>query len=532
MKELILEELSFEQKLGIITCGYLYANGPKEDREFTLALIRQRKLGAVWINPEDSKRDELIAEVKAAADYPISIYCDIEVGYGDYTIPQVISLGATGSDLELAYSFGKVTGIQARKMGYTHACNVLMDMARGDAFCGGTTRTMGNDKEKVAEMAKAIVRGMHDGGVLTFAKHYPGEGDASVDTHMQESSSLETEEELLEYTLYPYLKLLEAGLLDGVMPGHHKLPSIDPENPSSLSKPILDILRKRGFNGVYITDALVMMGIVLKYGKVGCNPKAVLAGNDLILPWSIGTKVAYEALLAAAEAGEITEDGIEDQVKRVLASQKRSIEIREAAEAADPQITEKDTECFRRLNEDCIALKSAPGVTPTVDKNGKHLFVMLVDHDYKISSVDEAPFGTPTWYNPAKIEREIRTLYPNSDVTLLRLFPSAAENSQLFKKQLGYDDVIYLTYWQTCAYLGEECLTTRVLGVMNALQTTNRIAAILHFGNPYMMEDVPRVDRIIQAYCSAHCVSHALKVLCGEAEAKGIIPYQNIQYKI
>ncbi len=530
MKELVFEELSKEQKLGMLICGYLYTNGPKDDKEFILSLIRERKLGAVWINPEDGKRDELIAEVKAAADYPILIYCDCENGIGNYTLPQILALAAAGDGPSLAYSFGKVTGIQANQLGYTSTCNVVVDMSLHDAFCGHTTRTMGNDKDEVSRMAIALAQGLHDGGILATAKHYPGLGDCDVDTHMQESATDETEEELLEYKLYPYIKLLEAGLLDGVMPGHHKLPKIDPEHPASLSKPVLDILRKRGFDGLYITDALVMMGIVLKYGMVGCNPKALLAGNDLLNPWSITAKVAYEALVAADAAGELPQELIDDRTKRVLKEQHHSLELKAAAKKAALTITEEDVENFRKMNEDCISLHLSPGAAPAIDKNGKHLFVVLVDQDYKQSTADAVPFGTPAWYNPGKIQKDICALYPNSDAITFRLFPSAAENADFFEKQIAYDDVIFLTYWQTCAYLGRECLSTRVLGVMNALQTTNRIAAILHFGNPYMMEEVPRVDRIIQGFCSARCVTHALKILCGDAQAKGKLPY-HIQYQ-
>ncbi len=529
MKELRLEELSAEQKLGMLISSLIYSGGPAADKEFTLDLIRKHSLGSVWVNAHDQNRDQIIAEVREAADYPIIIISDSETGIDEYTIPQLIAIAAAGSDPELAYSFGKVLGVKGRKIGYDMTCNVVLDMSPHDSFVGGTTRTFGNDKDKVSELAKAMFRGMHDGGILGIAKHYPGEGSGEVDTHMQESACEETEEELLEYRLYPYLKLIEAGLLDAVMPGHIKMTSIDPEHPATLSKPVLDILRRHGFDGVYITDALVMMGIVLKYGMVGCNSQSVIAGNDLILPWTISPKIAYNALLDAYKAGEITDDMINTQAARVLAAQHKAYVVSKNAETAE--ITEQDKENFRRMNEDCIYRRVAPGVTPTIDKNGKHLFVVLVDQDFDMSSVDDAPIGPPvTWYEPLRIKEKIKELYPNSDVTMLRLYPSAAENSSLFNKQLAYDDVIYITYWQTLAYLGKECLSSRIIGVMNALQTTNRIGAILHFGNPFMMEDVPRVDRLLQGYCSAQCLYHSLKILCGDAEPKGVNPY-DVKYK-
>jgi hypothetical protein len=122
--------------------------------------------------------------------------------------------------------------------------------------------------------------------------------------------------------------------------------------------------------------------------------------------------------------------------------------------------------------------------------------------------------------------------FPNSDCTLLNEYPTAGDNIRLFDKQIPYDDVIYVTSHRAQAYLGRDCLTERVLAVMRALQSTNRIAAILHFGNPHVMDDVPRCDRFILGYTSEGCVEFALSVLAGEAVATGTVPYENVQIKL
>ena len=122
--------------------------------------------------------------------------------------------------------------------------------------------------------------------------------------------------------------------------------------------------------------------------------------------------------------------------------------------------------------------------------------------------------------------------FPNSACTFLPEFPSGANNMKLFDKQLEYDDVVYITSHRAQAYLGRDCLTERVLAVMRALQTTNRIAAVLHFGNPHVMDDVPRCDRFILGYTSEKCVEFALSVLAGDSVATGIIPYENVDLKL
>ena len=126
----------------------------------------------------------------------------------------------------------------------------------------------------------------------------------------------------------------------------------------------------------------------------------------------------------------------------------------------------------------------------------------------------------------------IKRVFPNSDCTFLPEYPTAAQNIRLSDKQIPYDSVIYVTSHRMQAYLGRDCLTERVLAVMRALQSTNRIAAVLHFGNPHVMDDVPRCDRFILGYTAEGCIEKALAVLAGDAVATGTIPYNNVTLRV
>ena len=214
MKELKLQDLSVKQKLGMAMIGHYLGESYPENSEYALEMIRNHALGGIWINPTVPKSKEFLEAVKEAADYPILIMCDAEEGFGDHLIGRQNALGATGSE-EAAYVFGKVTGVSARQMGYNVVCNPILDMAGRNAVSGATTRSMGNNKFKVAELAMAQARGLHDSGVLTVGKHYPSSRSAkAIDSHMGESRSLQTKEELLDYNLYPYLQLMKNNLLD------------------------------------------------------------------------------------------------------------------------------------------------------------------------------------------------------------------------------------------------------------------------------------------------------------------------------
>jgi len=82
----------------------------------------------------------------------------------------------------------------------------------------------------------------------------------------------------------------------------------------------------------------------------------------------------------------------------------------------------------------------------------------------------------------------------------------------------------------TSAYIGPEHMTSRLVALMDALQSTDRIVAHLYFGNPFVIEDAPYVPRVLMGFTSEIAVFHALDILAGRAEAKGRVPYDNIVF--
>ncbi|MBQ2749030.1 MAG: hypothetical protein IJF34_04525, partial [Clostridia bacterium] len=158
MKELRLEELTPRQKLGMVMTAHIY-EGPnrEENTAYALEMIKNYALGAIWIGPGLTRFEETMAAVKEAADYPILIVCDAESGMPPYTVGRHNAIGCTG-DPHLAYVFGKVTAVTARKKGYNVICNPVLDMVTHNAVCGATVRGLGSDKYKVTELALAEAR--------------------------------------------------------------------------------------------------------------------------------------------------------------------------------------------------------------------------------------------------------------------------------------------------------------------------------------------------------------------------------------
>jgi beta-glucosidase-like glycosyl hydrolase len=270
-----------------------YQRTPERDEQIK-QLIRDHCLGSVWIQFNTPGADEIMQMVKEVADYPILIITDAEAGMGaDYTIGKHNALSSTG-DERYAYAFGKAVGVTARKMGYNVVCNPLVDINDN-----GSPRYLSPDKKVVARFAAAEARGMQDAGILTVGKHYPSAINFNdIDSHMAQSVSVQTKEELLDQCLYAYCELNKQGLLDGVMTGHIKCEKIDPDRPSSLSKPVLDLYREQGFDGFMITDALCMMAIRSQFTDAESSAICIAAGNDIVLPnFRHSTEECFEMLV-------------------------------------------------------------------------------------------------------------------------------------------------------------------------------------------------------------------------------------------
>ena len=520
VRELDRASLTTEQKLGLLLCAQV--NHGEKDLEYVLSMIREHRLGAVWIPFHQKNRDEVMRRVYEAADYPILILCDAEAGYPGYEIPGALSLSAANAKNEYARAFGRLTATCYARIGYNTVCNPILDRRAFNAPCGGNTRIISPDKEVVARLGAEICLGMHEGGTLTVAKHYPSpQRSIPCDTHMRTGYARDTREELCEDALYPYRKLSDAGLIDGVMVGHVRLPSIDPERPSSLSRTVTDILRGYGFNGFYITDALMMMGVAMKYGNRRPIAMAVEAGCDLPLPWGLANEECYEALLEGYRNGMITDEQLEISAGRILDAQHKVMLL-----PKDTEILEDDVDCIRALNRECISAVVEEGLTPTVSRDGRHLFILMTDS--ALVAEDEFDAFAVAWYKPKAIEARIRELFPNSGVVTHPNFPNSKQNWRLFHEQAAYEDIVYITYYKNEAYIGKECLTRRTVDIMDALQSEGRIAAHLHFGNPFVATDAPYIPRVLLGLGSEDCILHTLDILAGNALPCGIQPYEGL----
>lgn len=513
------EELSVEQKIGMLLCARSFTQ--EEDLEFTLDLIRNHALGCIQV---PYKQPEIMEKVKAAADYPIIIITDMEMGYPLSQLPPIPMMTLAACDKPEYYrAFARALVTDAKNAGFNGTWGPVIDILSGDGPAK-VYRTFSDDPQKVARAAEEIAQVFANNNFLSCGKHYPGGEKPPVDTHMANVASYSTKEQLVGEKFIPYLHLMKKGLLPTIMAGHGVHEKIDPEYPASLSKKTIDLIRDLGFDGVCFTDSFAMMAILQKFGEDKILGMAVAAGNDIVLPnYRRTTRENYETLLQNYRDGAFTEERLNEAVRRVLAVQ----EIVSREPETPDLLTEKDLETYNSIAKDCITAILDPGVDPALPADNKdRLFVIVGDeHPVKDGNL-AAETITRNWYYPNKIEEKIHEEFPEAEVVYLPEYPTAKDNEKVLLAATKHREVVFVTFCTTRPYLGTDCMTRRVEAVINALILSGKVSAVLHFGNPFAQQPINHVPRRLFGYMMPQSQFYAIEVLAGKLPAKGKLPYQ------
>ena len=538
MKPLNLDELTVEQKIGQLFVVRNYVDD--EDRAFVYEMLEKRAVGGVQVRVNKDCAQET-ARIREHADYPVLICADMEKGFpiSPYQIPSMLSLGIT-DDEELAYQVGAVTAIEAKRHGFNTVWGPVVDMKNGNAMCK-IPRILGSEPEHVSRMGTAILRGYTDNGMIASAKHWPIPLDETLDGHAFKSFSQMTEQDILDVVIKPYLHAMKEGVLPAVMSGHYFYPKIDDTYPATLSEKLIGILRNQGYDGLIFTDSFAMVGILQRFGAAACYGLAIKAGNDMILPnYRDPFKVSYNQMLQAFRDGVFTEAQLDEAVRRIITAQNFTMK-----EASAPEVSAYQAECFRRVARDGICLHKAPGVSTALSKDTKKLFVVMVENVYRNEDgfVNEISDGAGLEGSLPRIRQSILSRFPGSDIKVICQYPSISQTEAVCSASTKAEEVIYMTFCSSGAYRIGENLTENVVNLMESM--SEKISAVIHLGNPYAMERIPQVPRIIMSIGSnsdcidntfalpvsnSNSIDNTFAVLAGEYEPKGKLPL-NVKLK-
>jgi beta-N-acetylhexosaminidase len=261
---------------------------------------------------------------QSIAQTPIMVCIDAENGVGMRMdsvdgLPRQMMLGAM-SDPALMYQYGKVVAEQCKRAGIQVNYAPVVDINNNPDNPVINDRSFGEDKFKVSSFGVSYMRGLQDGGIMACAKHFPGHGDVSVDSHKDLPVINKTKDQLDSLEIYPFKEMIKAGV-GSVMVAHLFIPAIDntPNRPSSISyNNVTTLLRNElGFTGLTFTDALEMKGVTKFFPDGEASAQSLIAGNDMLcLPGAIDTAIGK--IKDVIKDNKLSWADIDAHVKKVL----------------------------------------------------------------------------------------------------------------------------------------------------------------------------------------------------------------------
>lgn len=518
MKELDIAKMSLEQKIGQLIVVRSFKD--EEDKNYILDMVKKGCVGGVQMWNTDEYQ-EFIAEVKTNASYPILICADMEWGYigGKLKYPYAIGISSL-NDPEVAYNLGRATAVEAKKDGVNVCWGPVLDIANEGALCK-ISRCFADNVETVSEFAVSMIKGFQDEGMIVTAKHFPGGSDITSDCHINTEASKMTEEELLNKDLIPYLNAMKEADLTGIMTGHVLFENIDNKYIASLSKKVIDIIRKQGFDGIIMTDSLAMMAIVQNYGEKECLGLAINAGNDMVLPnYRLTFKESFEYLLEAYNNKVFSEERLNDAVRHVLNAQHKTLK-----NASLKQVSLELEKSVDDANKKCITAIVKDGYDIKLSDNSKKLFVLLSENKYEGITGSSRELVDRNLFSYEKVlekKKEILKEFPNSEVIILNEFPHYLETEAVCKKIAEYDETVFFTFCLGSCYVASDGITERVENIINL--NKEKISAVIHIGNPYEVKKFKDIKRVINVPYGAKCDKYIYETLKGNFVPCGKFP--------
>lgn len=276
-----------------------------------------------------------INALQELSSLPLVISADMETGAGfrargGYFLPNAIDLGGATSfpwqmalgaigDTALAYEMAKVTAREARALGIHVVFGPVLDVNNNPANPVIGARSYSEDPMLTARLGASFVRGLQDNGVIATGKHFPGHGDTETNSHLALAMVNASRSRLDSVELVPFREAVRAGV-GAIMTFHGFLPALDSSGvPATLSPLVMSDLLRRDmrFDGLLITDAMDMAGVVDRFGPGEAAKRAIAAGNDILLmPADVAG--AIDAVVAGLAEGRYTESRLNASVRRVL----------------------------------------------------------------------------------------------------------------------------------------------------------------------------------------------------------------------
>ncbi|MCK5135443.1 MAG: hypothetical protein KAR19_06605 [Bacteroidales bacterium] len=399
-----------------------------EEADIVLPFITERGIGGLYLSNENLREPtqsaHLLNELQAAAisgisRQPLLTACDQEGAWGimvpySTTGPGNMALGASP-----VIHTKEMYSIFARELtAIGVVCNLCpvadVNSNAQNPIIG--TRSFGEDPQEVADRVKAAIEGLHKNGIIATAKHFPGHGNTSTDSHRGIPRVSRSLREIESIDLLPFKTAIDAGV-DLVMTSHIIFDALDSEHPATLSSKILiDYLRnKLGFKGVVITDSFNMGSIQNSYDPSEAAIAAILAGADMIM-------------LAEERYGEDVGDYIKSQLEMLDRVEQAVLEGRIPMERIN--------EAYNRI----VALKERYKLADKVAVDADLAFTVVGNPEHKKVALRIAESSIYMAYD----KQSSIPLKPGSSVSVIRLTKENVE--EIIRIAAGIGPNYYTAY--------------------------------------------------------------------------------------
>jgi beta-N-acetylhexosaminidase len=489
-------------------------------REAVDAFLADRTLGGIFVGMADRDQHRAeIAKLQARCAIPLVVASDLEAGAGYFVrggvpFPEPLAVAAA-NDPQLAYTLGTAAACEGRYAGIHWTFAPVVDVNVNPENPIANTRSLGDDPERVARLAEAIVRGMQEHGLAACAKHFPGDGLDDVDQHTATSVNPLSRQEWQRISGLPFRRAIEAGVWSAMI-GHIALPAWDDTQhacgvyrPASISPTLVTgLLRgELGFEGLIVTDDMNMGGVAGYARRRERTVACIAAGCDMLLFPKLPDD--YVILLDAVRSGALPEARVDDAVRRVLAFKAR-LHLHTGA-LFGPAVAPPDQEAFAAASRQIAAraivkVRDLYGTLPIrhLQPGARVLTITLASDSQDVPEVDRAlrarGYHVDHWYNPDD----------------LRL------SDETFAYDAVFVNFVFKATWglQSVRSVG---LHNRIF--IGGFYSDHPCVVFTSFGSPYHL----RMFNALPNYLNVHSASPdsqraAVRVWFGEAEACGTSP--------
>jgi len=532
--ERTLAQMTLEEKIGALlfpVASGTFTNQTSDEFQAIRDNIEKYHVGGYHVegdggNPASAAM--LIERMQSMAKIPLLVTADLEGGPGYQfdgatRFPRGMAIGATGNT-EYAYQAAHITAQEAKAMGIAVNFYPVVDVNNNPKNPIINIRSFGEDPEKVGQFGASYVKGSEDAGLIATAKHFPGHGDTSINSHLELPVLNFDRARLNLIELPPFEDAIKAGV-DAVMVAHIDLSQLEktPGLPASLSPTVTtDLLRKDlGFKGLVFTDALVMHAITNTFGAEQAVVMAIEAGADVALEPADIPK-SFAALEGAVKQGKISRERLDQSVRRQLEA--KAWEGLPARKAPDLDQIDKLVGSREAGQKSQEIMEHAL----TLAKDDKSAIPLKLDPGEDVLLLNFVDEGNPEYserpgvtFHEEFLKRHERTLYAEVP-------PGVSDNELSLIQQLAarYHTVVVSATIRIASYkTGALGLNESQLYLLRQIAQRDAPTVVAVFGSPYLLDDVPEIPGYALAYeYYPGAESAMVRSLFGEIPFPGKLP--------